>query len=176
MSIKRIMELLSALGAQSVIVKDYVKSQKHYWNEAFFMPDASDSINVERVVREFLRLQGADLNVGLVFREFVPLLPLGAHRRSDMPLSLEYRIFFLDGEPILSGNYWSDGEYEGRQPDLAPFLEIAGRIKSRFFTMDIARKREGGWIIVELGDAQVSDLQPASSVQEFYRSLNTHLE
>ncbi|MGV8123062.1 MAG: ATP-grasp domain-containing protein [Candidatus Xenobiia bacterium LiM19] len=171
-----VMNLIHTLGAQSVIVKDYVKSQKHYWNDAFFIPDASDKETVERVVGEFLRLQGEDLNVGLVFREFVLLEPLGAHRRSDMPTSLEYRIFFIDGRPIFSGNYWSDGEYAGREACLAPFLEIAGTIKSRFFTMDIAKKRDEGWIIVELGDAQVSDLPPGSSIQEFYHSLQEYIE
>ena len=86
----------------SLVVKDYVKSQKHYWQEACFIPAARDLPAVERVVRKFLELQGDDLNEGLVFREFVPLKVVGTHPKSGMPLAAEFRIFWLLGKPILS--------------------------------------------------------------------------
>jgi hypothetical protein len=95
-----IMDLLCPFGDTPLVVKDYVKSQKHVWEEACFIPSASDRRAVERVVRWFLELQGADLAGGLVFREFVELEPLGRHPKSRMPLPLEYRLFFLDGRPL----------------------------------------------------------------------------
>lgn len=56
--------------------------EKHYWNEACFIPRASDRSAVERVVSRFLELQGQELAEGLVFREFVPLAIVGKHPQS----------------------------------------------------------------------------------------------
>src|SRR5450432_3294033 len=64
-----VMALLRPFGEKPIIVKDYVKSRKHEWNEACYIPCASDRQAVERVVMGFLHLQGEDLNEGLVFRE-----------------------------------------------------------------------------------------------------------
>ena len=52
-----IARLLVGFGSSALIVKDYVKSQKHYWDEACFIPRADDLPAVERVVRRFLELQ-----------------------------------------------------------------------------------------------------------------------
>lgn len=169
-----IMQELSVFGNKPLILKDYVKSRKHEWDEACFIPSASDRIAVERVVNRFLELQGDDLNIGLVFREFVELQQLTKHSKSGMPLSLEYRIFFLFGEPIFVSNYWEEGEYEPLELPSA-FVTIAQKIKSDFFTMDIAKKVDGDWTIIEIGDAQVSGLPDNADVNEFYKSLMNNL-
>ncbi|HEY7357284.1 MAG TPA: ATP-grasp domain-containing protein [Ktedonobacterales bacterium] len=61
LGIERIMEALRPFGAAPVIVKDYVKSRKHEWAEACYIPSAADRQAVERVVSRFLELQGDDL-------------------------------------------------------------------------------------------------------------------
>ena len=59
-------------GSSPLILKDYVKSRKHEWHEACFIPFRLRYMEaVERVVTTFVRRQGDDLNGGLVFREFV---------------------------------------------------------------------------------------------------------
>ena len=103
LTIDRIMLTLAPFGDRPVIIKDFVKSRKHEWREACFIPSASDRDAVERVVGRFLELQGEDLNEGLVFREFVEFRPVGVHPRSSMPMTEEYRIFWLDGQPL----FWS---------------------------------------------------------------------
>lgn len=45
---------------------------------------------------------------------------------------------------------------------------VARKFKSNFFTMDIARKAYGEWIIIEPGDGQVAGLPENFSVKEFY--------
>jgi hypothetical protein len=45
------------------------------------------------------------------------------------------------------------------------------RVQSRFFTMDVARRRDGAWMTVELGDGQVAGLPPGVDAVEFYRML-----
>lgn len=85
--------LLAPFGTSPLIVKDYVKSRKHEWLEACYIPSAADMAGVEAVVGRFLELQGDDLAEGLVFREYVAFVPLAMHSRSGMPLTREYRIF-----------------------------------------------------------------------------------
>lgn len=57
----RLMEALRPFGDASLVLKDYVKSRKHEWAEACFIPRASDREAVGRVVRRFLELQGDTL-------------------------------------------------------------------------------------------------------------------
>ena len=114
LGIDRIMEALAPFGDAPVILKDFVKSRKHEWAEACFIPSASDRGAVERVVGRFLELQGDDLAGGLVFREFVEFEPIGVHPRSGMPLTEEYRIFWLDGRPVFWSPYWAEGGLPGR--------------------------------------------------------------
>lgn len=82
LDLERLKQSIAPFGDASLIVKDYVKSQKHYWQEACFIPSASDLDTVERVVRRFLKLQGDDFNEGLVLREFVPLKVVCVFRAS----------------------------------------------------------------------------------------------
>jgi hypothetical protein len=166
-----VLALLRPFGDAPVVLKDYVKSQKHAWDEACFIPSASDRGAVERVVRRFLELQGPDLAGGLVFREFVELEPAGRHPRSGMPLALEHRLFFLDGRLLLRSEYWEEGDYGGEGPPVEVFAALAGRVRSRFFTMDVARRKGGDWLVVELGDGQVAGLLGKADAEVFYREL-----
>lgn len=171
-----IQQALRPFGAGPILVKDYVKSRKHEWESACYIPSAADSAAVARVVRRFLELQGDDLNEGLVFREFVPLEPLAIHAKSGMPLTKEWRIFLLDGAPILTAEYWETGDYGDATLPLAPFTELAERVRSRFFTMDIARQMDGAWIVIELGDGQVAGLPERADILAFYHALQQYVE
>jgi hypothetical protein len=170
-SLDEIMGLLRPFGSVPVIVKDFVKSRKHEWAEACFIPSSSDRASVERVVRRFLELQGDDLNEGLVFREYVEFEPLGEHPKSGMPLTKEFRLFFLDGKPIFWIPYWDEGNYGELTPPVERFAPVAQDLRSRFFTMDVAKRRDGDWLIVELGDGQVAGLPENADVDGFYTAL-----
>lgn len=131
---------------------------------------------VEAVVSRFLQLQGDDLAEGLVFREYVPFVPLATHARSGMALTREYRIFWLDGKPLLTAPYWGEGDYAGSEPPMATFRPVAAGIASRFFTMNVAQRAEdGAWQIVELGDGQVAGIPERADVLQFYEALAQHL-
>lgn len=166
-----VMALLAPLGNVPLIVKDFVKSRKHEWDEACFIPSASDREAVRRVTTRFIELQDDSLTGGLVFREFVELEPLTTHSKSGMPLTKEFRVFVLDGKPLLTVEYWDEGEYRGERPPVDLFLDVAARVKSRFFSMDVARRTDGTWIIMELGDAQVAGLPDRLDPAVFYEAL-----
>jgi hypothetical protein len=59
---------LASFGDRPLVVKDWVKSRKHEWDEACFIPSATDAATVERVARRFIALQADDLTGGLVLR------------------------------------------------------------------------------------------------------------
>lgn len=173
LSVDRAVALARAFGRRPLLVKDYVKSRKHEWAEACFIPDATDAAAVARVVSRFLDLTGSELQGGLVLREFLKLETVGKHGRSGMPLAREWRVFWLDGDPILVAPYWP--EVAGDPPPVATFAAAAARVQSRFFTMDLARRADGDWIIVELGDGQVAGLPEGADPVAFYRAIAARL-
>lgn len=150
-------EALRSFGDGPVVVKDYVKSRKHEWDEACFVPDAA-APEAMRVVETFLHRQGPELVGGLVLREFEPFVPLARHAVSGMPLTREHRLFLLDGRIVSADDYWEDGVYPEEPLPLERFEAIGRRIDSRFFTMDVALRTDGEWRVVELGDGQVAGL------------------
>lgn len=166
-----ILKCAAHFGDHPIIVKDFVKSEKHDWETACFIPRASDKKKLLEVVRNFLKLRGDSLNEGIVFRKFEGLEFLTAHSKSGMPLTKEFRIFFAKNEIVKVYNYWDEGTYGESKPQLETFLNIAQTIESNFFTMDVAQKKSGDWIIMELGDGQVAGLPDQASENEFYDSL-----
>jgi ATP-grasp domain, R2K clade family 3 len=151
------------------IVKDYVKSRKHEWDEACFIPDLSDAAAVARIVRRFVELQGEFLAGGIVLREFEPFVnPRSASRPSGTsqpdttePVAAELRVWWLDGSPRLVTPH-PDSAYRGVvSPELDRVEPAVRALGCRFVTTDLALRSDGAWRVVEVGDGQVSDLHPA---------------
>lgn len=161
-------KVASHFGAASLVVKDYVKSAKHYWNEACFIPRADDLAALQAVVERFLEIRSDSLEGGLVFRRFLELQAIGNHAKSGMPLTLEYRLFFWRGELLLAHRYWEEVAYPEGEPPLELFTALAKKVPSPFFTMDVACDTEGRWWVVELGDGQVAGLPPDLDPVVFY--------
>ena len=166
-----ILELASQFDNNPIIIKDFVKSEKHNWEDACYIPKASDQEHVKSVVKRFLELRGTSLNKGIVFRQFEELEFLTDHSISGMPLTKEFRVFFYQNKLASIFDYWDEGNYDGEKPNLEIFEELATKINSNFFTMDIAKKKNGEWIIMELGDGQVSGLPDNANTDEFFSSL-----
>lgn len=179
-----------------IIVKDYVKSRKHEWEEACFIPDRTKA---ETVLANFLERQGDALQGGVVLRDFIPLKGLGKHPQSGMPMSIEFRFFWFNGHVIDVSEYWPSEFYEmetiyppepegGWEPDMPRSFqvpkaveelpnfeelgELAAKIDSMFFAMDLAQKKDGGWVIMEIGDGQVSGFPQPSCAEKFYSQLD----
>lgn len=151
----KLRQMLLSFGDTPIIVKDWVKSRKHEWDDACFIRSAADTPEAIRVVGNFVRGQGDDLAEGLVFREFIPLAG-------------ECRIFYLDGKAVFWTAY-AGGTQSASAPE--PWKGIARGIPSRFWTLDVAERRDGGWLIVEVGDGQVSGLPDGADPITFYSAL-----
>ncbi|MFI7011554.1 ATP-grasp domain-containing protein [Streptomyces sp. NPDC050145] len=142
--------LTAALPSGAGLVKDYVKSRKHEWDEACFLPDLADTAAVHGVVSRFVELQGDDLTGGIVLRAFEPF---------DRAVG-EARVWWLDGAPVLTTPH-PDTPTLHPAPPLDALRPLVAALPCRFVTTDLAlRADDGTWRLVELGDAQVSDLPP----------------
>lgn len=142
--------LVRSLRPGPAVVKDYVKSRKHEWHEACFVPDMRDTDRLHRVVARLVELAGDFLAGGIVVREFEAYDGTG-----------EVRVWWIDGEPVLVGAHPDTPETlpgDGRRPDLTAVGAAVTRLDCRFVTTDLARRTDGDWRVVEVGDAQVSDL------------------
>lgn len=166
-----LVEKSKVFGQKPVILKDYVKSEKHDWETACFVPDASDVNRLKQTIHRLIELRDKYLNEGIVMREFVELNDLTIHSKSGMPLTEEYRLFFCNQQLVGIYDYWEEGEYDLSKPDTTEFEAIARQVESNFFSMDIARQKDGEFIIIELGDGQVAGLPDKTDRNEFYSRL-----
>lgn len=174
-NISDIMEKLKVFNGQPIILKDYVKSQKHNWKEACFIEDSSNEENVKRITDKFIELQANNLTKGLVFREFIEFDFLNYHPKSKMPLTKEFRLFFFYNELIGVMNYWDEGEYENQIiEEIDLFKNIAKKITSNFFNMDVAKSKSGKWYIVELGDGQVTGFPDNFDSESLYKKIQSN--
>lgn len=159
-------EVHRELGSGPFVIKDYVKSEKHYWFEACY---AEDLRRLPKTVDRFLELRDHQPEGGLVVRRFVELLPIGEDPRSGLPLTLEFRLFFRNQKLLHAQPYWN--RETTISPPLPQFESLAKEIDSPFFTMDIAQDVRGSWWIIELGDGQVSARPPSLSPSQFMSGL-----
>lgn len=169
-SISAIMEKGAVLEG-GYIVKDYVKSRKHEWYDACYIPNIRDKANAEKVIANFVERQGDSLVGGIVLRKYEKLRQIGFHDRSGMPISEEYRVFNFAGKIHIMDNYWEkDREVKLSEEELRWLDGIAAKIRSNFVTIDLARREDGTLIIMELGDGQVSGLQEIQP-KNFYEAF-----
>jgi ATP-grasp domain, R2K clade family 3 len=140
-------DVAAALPPGPGIVKDYVKSRKHDWEQACHLPDLADAAAVHRVVSRFVALQEDTLAGGIVLRAFE------AFRREVG----EARVWWLDGEPVLTTAHPDSPELRPR-PDLEGVRPSVSALGCRFVTTDLAQRADGTWRVIEVGDGQVSDL------------------
>lgn len=140
-------DLAASLPPGPGVVKDFVKSRKDDWDEACHLPDLADTAVVHRVVSRFVSLQEEFLTGGVVLRAFESF---------DRAVG-EARVWWLDGEPVGTTAH-PDTPGLLPSPDLAEIQPLVRRLGCRFVTTDVARRTDGAWRVVEVGDGQVSDL------------------
>ncbi len=134
------------LGVGPAVVKDYVKSRKHEWDEACYVPDLADTDRLAAVAGRFVELQGAFLAGGVVLRSFERFTAAG-----------EARVWWVDGRPVLVTAH-PDTPDRLPAPVLDAVAPCVAALGCRFVTTDMALREDGVWRVVEVGDGQVSGL------------------
>ena len=143
--------LCARFGSGPAVLRDYVKSMKHYWAEACFVPDVAYTASADRIARRFIELRDDSFTGGLVLRRF---------EEFSGP---EVRTWWVRGQRVLTTahpdtpNDLPDPSLA--LPDLTPTIEALGLA---FVTVDFALRGDDQWRVVELGDGQVSD-RPATT-------------
>lgn len=172
----KVMEFMQT-NSCGVIIKDYVKSLKHHWHEACYIPKGANMFQAGKVIATFLGLKQEmnDLQGNLVVREFIDLKQIGNHNKSGMPLTKEYRTFVLNGELFPTYKYWDQGSYSGDAPPASLIEEVADKIVagtgSNLFTVDVAQLKDNSWTCIEVGDGQVSAIPEHEDRLKFFTRL-----
>jgi hypothetical protein len=159
--------LARQLGDGPFVIKDHIKSAKHLWHEAYFVPKGSGRENFERIAENLRREQGKTFFRGFVVKQYVPLRSRGESPR-EYPMCEEYRLFFWKRQLLIASHYHLQPE---NPVDLLPFIALAQRFDAPFFTMDIALAESGNWIVVDVGAGECSSLPPSLEPRRFYSRL-----
>jgi hypothetical protein len=138
------------LGPGPAVLRDYVKSMKHYWHEAAYIPDTADHPAAWKVAARFRELREDEFTGGFVLRRY------------EQFTSAEARTWWAGGTcRLVTAHPDTPGDLP---PDinLAPFTPLIGSLALPFVTADLALRADGTWRVIEVGDGQVSD-RPAST-------------
>jgi hypothetical protein len=143
-----------------LVIKDFSKSEKHYWDEAMFIPDAADRTQARAVASRFLELRGSAFDSGFVVRRFEPLSPV------------EARTWWRDGRCIFITPHPDTPDTAPPEPDLDAITPLIASLRLPFVTVDVAvNDNTGALRVVELGDGQVSDRPRSTDPTAFISSL-----
>lgn len=123
--------ILSSLSWDGYFVKDFVKSLKTSCGSRITNPR-----QLPALLREMKHFRG-HIEGGICLRKF-----------EHLEANSEIRYFVIKGVPFAPT--------ASEVPHIV--TQVAARIKSPFFSVDVARRHDGVLRVVEIGDGQVSDL------------------
>ena len=141
----------AALGSGPAVLRDYTKSMKHYWHEAAYIPDLADAPKAWAVAQRMAELRGDDLAGGFVLRRY------------ESFTGAEVRTWWINGTcRLITAHPDTPHEPPPADLDVAVLAPAVAALALPFVTVDLARRVDGAWRIIELGDGQVSD-RPAGT-------------
>jgi hypothetical protein len=117
---------------------------KHHWHEAAFIPEVGDGEAAWAVARRFVELRDDEAAGGFVLRRF------------ERFTSVEARTWWVDGRCALVGPH-PDTPDDVVEPDTGGVADLVRESGLPFVAVDLVRRADGEWRVVELGDGQVSD-------------------
>ena len=123
---------LQKLNWQSFFIKDYVKSLKTSVGSLIH-----DANQISKVIAEMIHFRG-EIEGGICVRRVEPFVT-----------NSEVRYFVINGKAFSP-------ELNTEIPKIV--TDCAQRIPSKFFSIDIIKRKDGKLRVVEIGDGQVSDL------------------
>ena len=155
------------------VVKGRTNSRKFKWNTLMYAETRRDA----SIIASELSSDSLIGSQGIIFRKYIPLrtFEIGIN---GLPFTNEWRFFFFRDRLLTYGYYWSSaddlsqGEITEAGIDFAhKCAEKVGK-KTDFFVLDIAERAEGGWILIEVNDGQMSGLSECCP-DVLYRSLKS---
>jgi hypothetical protein len=147
------------LGPGPAVLRDYVKSMKHYWHEAAYIPDTADHAAAWKIAVRFRELREEQFTGGFVLRRFEELT------------SAEARTWWVSGTCRLTTAHPDTPPDLPPDIDLTPFTPLIGALALPFVAADLALRADGTWRVIELGDGQVSDRPTTASPAAFLNAI-----
>jgi hypothetical protein len=148
------------LGPGPAVLRDYVKSMKHRWQEAAYIPDLADAPAAWKVAARFRELRDDEFTGGFVLRRF---------EHFD---SAEARTWPVDGACRRITAHPDTPADLPPDLDLSPFAPLIGSsLALPFVTADLARRTDGTRRLIELGDGQVSDSPASTDASSFLSAI-----
>lgn len=142
------------------VVKGKTNSRKHQWKSHMFAKDKQSALEIASVL---INDDAMISEQGIVYRRFVPL-KVHEIGMNGLPFSNEFRFFYLGTKCLAYGYYWSIADDPAKGQMTEEGLAFADKIASiasqhvNFFVVDVAEKADGGWILIEINDAQMSGI------------------
>ena len=156
----------------SFVVKGKTNSRKFEWNRRMFAKTRDDVPSIARSLLDDTLVS----DQGLVVREYIPLRKLD-EGINGLPVSEEWRCFFYKDRLLSKGFYWSNFpdvldqvEWTTEAENFVREAADKARQHADFFVLDIARRADGGWVVIEVNDGQMSGLSLCDP-HELYQSL-----
>ncbi len=150
------------LGPGPAVLRDYVKSMKHYWHEAAYIPEAADHAAAWKVAARFRELRETEFTGGFVLRRFEQLT------------GTEVRTWWTGGTcRLITARPDTPAQLPPADVGLAPLTRLIGSLALPVVTADLARRADGTWRLIELGDGQVSDLPNSTEPSPFLNAVLT---
>jgi hypothetical protein len=158
------------------VVKGRTNSRKFRWNTHMFAQGRTALLKV--ISNLYTDQMIADQ--GIVVRDYVPLVKLG-EGINGLPITKEWRCFCYKNKVLATGFYWasedelSPGNLSKKGLDfLNKIASIVSR-KTNFYVVDVAEKKNGEYMVVELNDGCMSGLSSVDP-NELYINLAKELK
>lgn len=151
------------------VVKGVTNSKKHEWKKKMFALDKRTAVEISSELSSDSLIGSQDI----IVRKFeeLELVDMGIN---DMPMANEWRFFMYEDQILSHGFYWSSTDKRGVIDEGAFNLvkEVGERMKERlnFYVVDVAKKKDGTWVVVEFNDGQMSGLSE-NKADELYSNL-----
>jgi hypothetical protein len=160
----------SASQDKQYIVKGRTNSKKHQWNKLMFAENKRRALEISGELIQ----DGLIGEQGIIYRQYIPLKTY-EYGLNYLPFTDEYRFFFYRDQILAHGYYWSIATNTDRKIiqegiDFAQDLSVIVKDYVNFFVLDVAQKKDGGWILIEINDGSMSGLSECRA-NELYSSL-----
>ena len=164
---RRGVEAARELGDPPWLLKDHVKSAKEEWLTACFVPEGCGRREFQEIAAALLNHRAERFERGFVIRKFLDLRTSGV-RTLERRIPEEHRLFFFEGRLVAHAPYHEIGH---PLRDVSEYEQLGSRIRSPFFTADIAFPATGGWTVVEINDGGVSALPEDLDPRALYEAI-----
>lgn len=143
------------------MVKDFVKSVKGTVFPKYF-DENIDQEEFDKWMEKFYCYRGKLLTGGICIKEYLEL------KRYDGKVN-EFRVFYANGEVVSVSRNSGQPNYSNTVPSVK--IDKYRHLNSNYYTVDYAELIDGRFVVIEVGDGQVSGLSDNQDYVNYFRTL-----